>query len=101
VVAVVVAASGSVTSRSSSVASVTPRFFPLLADKPPFSFSAAPAAPAAGASVVLFATHPCNLGTGGASYQSKFANRNGQAILIEPDAIETVNLIYVLHDKAS
>ena len=61
-----------------------------------------PAAPAANASVVLFATHPCNLGTGGASYQSQFAQRGGtQSIAIDPDAMETVNLIYVLHDHAS
>jgi hypothetical protein len=60
-----------------------------------------PAAPVANASVVLFATHPCTLGTGGASYVSTFASPSGGQVVVAPDAIETVNVVYVLHDHAS
>jgi hypothetical protein len=60
-----------------------------------------PAAPAANASVVLFATHPCALGTGGAAYVTQFADSGGGVVAVDADAIEAVHLIYALHDHAS
>jgi hypothetical protein len=58
-----------------------------------------PSAPLANASVVLFATHPCTLG--GASYVSRFATPSGGAIAVAPEAMETVRIIYALHNHAS
>ena len=61
-----------------------------------------PAAPSAGATVVLFATHPCTLGTGGVSYTSLFSRASGlQSVLIDPDAMEEIDVIFGLHDHAS
>jgi hypothetical protein len=61
-----------------------------------------PAAPAANATVVLFATHPCTLGTGGASVVSTFIKATtGEAIVLSPDAIEELEAVFGLHDKAS
>ena len=61
-----------------------------------------PAAPSAGATVVLFATHPCTLGTGGASVLSLFTRASGlQSVLIDPAAIEEIDVVFGKHDHAS
>ena len=61
-----------------------------------------PVAPTTSTTVVLFATHPCTLGTGGASVVSTFVKATtGQDIVMSPDAIEEVELVFGLHDHAS
>ena len=61
-----------------------------------------PAAPSAGSTVVLFATHPCTLGTGGASVLSLFTRASGlQSVLIDPAAIEEIDVVFGKHDHAS
>jgi hypothetical protein len=61
-----------------------------------------PAAPSAGSTVVLFATHPCTLGTGGASAVSLFTRASGlQSVLIDPAAIEDIDVVFGEHDHAS
>ena len=61
-----------------------------------------PAAPAGNATTVLFATHPCTLSTGGASVVSTFQKATtGEAVVVSPDAIEEVEIVYGLHDHAS
>lgn len=61
-----------------------------------------PTAPAANATTVLFATHPCTLGTGGASVSSTFTKAStGEAVVVTPDAIEEVEVVFGLHDHAS
>ena len=61
-----------------------------------------PSAPAGGATTVLFATHPCNLGAGGVAVTSAFLRAStGQAVSVSPDAIEEVEVVFGLHDHAS
>ena len=61
-----------------------------------------PTAPAANATTVLFATHPCTLGTGGASVSSTFTKAStGEAVVVTPDAIEELEVVFGLHDHAS
>jgi hypothetical protein len=61
-----------------------------------------PAAPSAGTTTVIFATHPCTLGTGGVSVVSLFTRASGlQSVLIDPDAIEEIDVTFGLHDHAS
>lgn len=61
-----------------------------------------PAAPAGNATAVLFASHPCTLGTGGASAKSTFVRGDGtQVVQVAADAIEELDLTYHLHDHAS
>ena len=61
-----------------------------------------PAAPSAGNTVVVFATHPCTLGTGGASVLSLFTRASGlQSVLIDPAAMEEIDVVWGLHNHAS
>ena len=61
-----------------------------------------PAAPVANATAVLFATHPCTLGTGGASVVSTFVKATtGADIVMSPDAIEELEVVFGLHNHAS
>jgi hypothetical protein len=61
-----------------------------------------PTAPALNATTVLFATHPCTLGTGGASVLSTFTKAStGEAVVVTPDAIEELEVVFGLHDHAS
>ena len=61
-----------------------------------------PVAPTTGATIVLFSTHPCTLGTGGASVVSTYQKATtGEAVIVSPDAIEELEVIFGLHDHAS
>jgi hypothetical protein len=61
-----------------------------------------PAAPGNNATVVLFSTHPRKPGGSGTAVQSTFATGKGTAaVVINPDAIEELDLTYHLHDHAS
>ena len=61
-----------------------------------------PAAPGSGATCVLFSTHPRKPGGSGTAVQSTFTTGKGTApVVINPDAIEEVDLTYHLNDQAS
>ena len=61
-----------------------------------------PAAPSSGATCVLFSTHPRKPGGSGTAVVSTFATGKGtQPVVINPDAIEELDLTFHLHDHAS
>jgi len=67
-----------------------------------------PVAPSSGQTVVLFATHPCTLGTGGASVTSTFERGGGSpdpsgttTVIVDPDALEEIEATFAKHDVAS
>jgi hypothetical protein len=62
-----------------------------------------PAAPTTGATCVLFATHPRKPGGSGTAVQSTFSSGKGSLspVIINPDAMEELDLTFHLHDHAS
>ena len=62
-----------------------------------------PAAPAAGATVVLFTTHPrATGGVGAVVAPSRFERSTmTQDVVIDPDTLEEVEITWQLHDQAS
>jgi hypothetical protein len=61
-----------------------------------------PAAPGAGTTCVLIATHPRKPGGAGTAVTSTFASGSGtDPVVINPDAIEEVDVTFHLNDNAS
>jgi len=61
-----------------------------------------PAAPAAGATVVLFASHPRQPGGSGTAVTSTFTTGSGtESVKVNPDSIQKVEIVWTKNDQAS